>query len=294
MVRELGFMQASWAPVGIPHPWVHVLLEVDRHGPSTGQALSDALRIDKGAISRTLAKLIDEGLLEPRVDPTDRRRRPVYLTANGEALVARMHAAADAQVGAALDLASPVDRRAILDGMAAYARTLRRARLTHDLVLRPIQAMDDPQVKALIEAVMPEFGASGPGFAIHDPEVQAMSQHYVGARARYFVILRDNRVVGGAGFAPLDGGDPTVCELRKMYFLPELRGLGMGARMLRHVLEAAAAAGFLTCYLETLESMHGARKLYGRFGFEQLDRPLGATGHFGCDAWYARPLPLTE
>ena len=34
-------------------------------------------------------------------------------------------------------------------------------------------------------------------------------------------------VVGGAGYAPLTGGDPGTCELRKMYFFPELRGLGI-------------------------------------------------------------------
>lgn len=163
-----------------------------------------------------------------------------------------------------------------------------------DLEIRAITSADDPAVKALIEAVMPEFGASGPGFALHDPEVQAMSRSYDHPRAQYFVVVSAGQVLGGAGFAPLDGGDPRVCELRKMYFLPALRGRGVGARLLRHTLDAATAAGFATCYLETLETMHAARRLYLRFGFRQLKAPLGATGHFGCDAWFARALPLDE
>ena len=34
--------------------------------------------------------------------------------------------------------------------------------------IRPIEARDDDAVAAIIRAVMPEFGADGPGFAIHD------------------------------------------------------------------------------------------------------------------------------
>ncbi len=156
--------------------------------------------------------------------------------------------------------------------------------------LRPIRPEDDAAIASLIREVMPEFGASGPGFAITDPEVDHMSAAYPGGRARYLVVELDGVVVGGGGFAPLVGGDPEVCELRKMYFLPRARGLGVGARLLGRLLEEATEAGFRTCYLETLETMTRARRLYERSGFRPLSRPMGATGHFGCDAWYARPL----
>ena len=96
--------------------------------------------------------------------------------------------------------------------------------------------------------------------------------------------------LGAGGFAPLAGGDEGTCELRKMYFLPELRGAGMGARLLAHVLRSARAAGFTRCYLETLTGMDDAARLYRRFGFEPLQAPLGATGHHGCDRWMARGL----
>ena len=33
-----------------------------------------------------------------------------------------------------------------------------------------------------------------------------------------------------------------------------------------------------------------ARRLYEAAGFTRLCGPEGATGHFGCDAWYAREL----
>jgi putative acetyltransferase len=104
------------------------------------------------------------------------------------------------------------------------------------------------------------------------------------------LVHQGERVVGGGGFAPLEGGAKDVCELRKMYFLPEARGIGMGKRLLRHILDAAKSARFKTCYLETLESMTQARRLYEAAGFRPLPKPMGATGHFGCNAWYAMKL----
>jgi putative acetyltransferase len=156
--------------------------------------------------------------------------------------------------------------------------------------IRPIASDDDVAMAAVIRAVMPEFGAQGPGFAIMDPEVDEMSAAYAGARAGYWVVVVGGRVVGGGGFAQLQGAAPEVCELRKMYFLPEARGLGLGRRLLDLILERAKAAGFRSCYLETLAGMDQARKLYEARGFKLLDRAMGDTGHFGCNTFYARSL----
>ena len=158
------------------------------------------------------------------------------------------------------------------------------------LQIEPIAQADDAQMAAIIRTVMPEFGASGCGFAINDPEVDWMSRAYAGPRSAYFVVRRDGRVLGGGGVAPLEGGDPDTCELRKMYFLPEARGLGAGAAMMERCLEAARALGFRRCYLETLTGMDAAMRLYERSGFRRIDAPMGATGHGGCNTFYLRDL----
>jgi putative acetyltransferase len=157
-------------------------------------------------------------------------------------------------------------------------------------VLRPIVPADDPAVAHVIRTVMPEFGARGPGFAINDPEVDAMCAAYPPPRAVYFVVEIDGRVVGGAGVGPLAGADAQTCELRKMYFLPEARGLGAGKVLLARCIDEARARGYRRMYLETLTGMDAAQSLYDRFGFVKLAGPLGATGHFSCDRWYAREL----
>lgn len=159
-----------------------------------------------------------------------------------------------------------------------------------DPFLRPIEPRDDARVATLIRTVMTSFGASGPGFAIHDPEVSAMSAAYARAGAAYFVVEKEGRVMGGGGIAPLDGGDARTCELRKMYFLPEARGLGLGRRLLERCLETARAMGYRRCYLETLTGMDAAQALYVKLGFTQIAQPCGSTGHSGCDRFYERAL----
>ncbi len=156
--------------------------------------------------------------------------------------------------------------------------------------IRPIRADDDAAMAAVIRTVMPEFGATGSGFAISDPEVDWMSRAYAAPRHAYFVLERDGRVLGGAGVAPLAGGDADVCDLRKMYFLPEARGSGAGAAMMARCLDAARGFGFARCYLETLTGMDAAMRLYERSGFRRIDAAMGATGHGGCNRFYLLDL----
>ena len=161
------------------------------------------------------------------------------------------------------------------------------------VAIRPIHAADDPAMAAVIRTVMPTFGACGDGFAINDPEVDWMSLAYAAPRHAYFVVTRDGHVLGGAGVAPLQGGDAGTCELRKMYFLSEARGLGAGSAMMQHCLQAARASGFVRCYLETLTGMDAAMRLYERSGFRRIGQPMGATGHGGCNTFYLLDLTAT-
>jgi len=159
-----------------------------------------------------------------------------------------------------------------------------------ELTLRPIRPEDDPEIAAIIRTVMPEFGAVGDGYAIQDPEVDFMSRAYSGARSAYFVVEQAGRVVGGGGVGALAGGDETVCELRKMYFLSEVRGTGMGEKLLQRCIEEARRMGYQTMYLETLTGMKAAQRLYRRMSFERLTSRMGSTGHHGCNQFFALKL----
>jgi len=162
--------------------------------------------------------------------------------------------------------------------------------MTDPFYIRPIHFEDDAAVAAIIRSVMPEFGASGDGFAINDPEVDFMHRAYSAPRCSYFVVEKDGVVMGGGGIAPLEGAEDDVCELRKMYFLPGLRGLGAGAALMERCLDAARLQGFRRCYLETLRGMDAAMRLYERTGFSRMTEPMGDTGHHGCDSFYLLEL----
>jgi putative acetyltransferase len=158
------------------------------------------------------------------------------------------------------------------------------------LHLRPIQPTDNPQVAHVIRTVMTEFGAVGQGYSIEDPEVDAMYEAYDAPRSIYYVIESDGKVVGCGGIAPLNGGDAGTCELKKMYFLPEARGKGLGKQLIAQLEQDARERGFNTIYLETIERMATANVLYNKMGFLPLDGQMGNTGHSSCGLFYAKQV----
>jgi putative acetyltransferase len=162
--------------------------------------------------------------------------------------------------------------------------------MTGEPRIRPIRAADDPAVAQLIREVMTEFGAVGCGYSIEDEEVDSMYAAYPPPRAAFFVVAEAGRVLGCGGMGPLAGADDTVCEMRKMYFRPALRGRGLGSMLLEVILDAARTAGYRQCYLETLERMEQARALYAGHGFRVLDEPMGDTGHGSCNHWMLKDL----
>ena len=60
-----------------------------------------------------------------------------------------------------------------------------------DYLIRPIEPRDDADMAAVIRHVMPEFGADGPGFAIHDPEVDGLSAAYARPRVSLVEVVVD-------------------------------------------------------------------------------------------------------
>jgi len=158
------------------------------------------------------------------------------------------------------------------------------------LQIRLIEPDDNAEVADIIRLVMTEFEAVGCGYSINDAEIDDMYLAYAPLESEFYVVVLDGKVRGCGGFAPLNGGDKDTCELRKMYFRAELRGMGVGTQLLELCLARASKAGFRYCYLETMDGMRQAQQLYGKYGFKYLDKPMGETGHTSCGTWMAREL----
>lgn len=156
--------------------------------------------------------------------------------------------------------------------------------------IQKIKPQHDAGICKIITSVGKEFGAIGEGFGPSDTEVESMSQYYSDENASCYLVARvGDCLVGGCGIAPFNHRD-DVCELRKLFLLPESRGLGIGKNLMTNCLEYAKYKGYKKCYLDTLASMTQAIGLYKKLGFQHLTKPLEGTIHDGCDIWMLKDL----
>ena len=164
------------------------------------------------------------------------------------------------------------------------------------MLIREIEQKDNESIARVIRAVFHELDAPKVGTAYADPILDTLYEIYQVPRAVYYVVEKDGKVVGGCGVAPLEMLIPVqqdntnVCELQKMYFAPEIRGTGYAEKIIEKCLEFAKTQNFEICYLETLSFMTAAQKLYKRMGFENIDGPMGNTGHNSCEVWMTKKL----
>ena len=158
------------------------------------------------------------------------------------------------------------------------------------MIIRPIEKRDNEEIAQVIRNVLVELNVPKVGTAYADPILDTLYEVYQQPRSIYYVVEKEGKVVGGCGVAPLENADASVCELQKMYFAPEIRGTGFAEKIIEKCLEFAKTQGFEICYLETLSFMTTAQKLYKRIGFENIDGPMGNTGHNSCEVWMTKKL----
>lgn len=150
------------------------------------------------------------------------------------------------------------------------------------VTIRPIKLQDNRAIASVIRSVLEDLKVPKVGTAYADKALDYMYETYQKPRAEYYVLESDGEIIGGAGIAPLENYEGNVCELQKMYFLPQARGKGWGTQTLDICLNQARNFGYDQCYLETMDYMNAAQKLYRKYGFQKLSGPMGDTGHYAC------------
>ena len=164
------------------------------------------------------------------------------------------------------------------------------------MLIREILQKDNESIAKVIRDIFHELDAPKVGTAYADPILDTLYEVYQAPRSVYFVVELNGKVVGGCGVAPLEMLNPVqqdntkVCELQKMYFLPEARGRGFGNEIMSTCLEHASKHGFKFCYIETMDDMLQAQRVYQKFGFKYIDGALGNTGHNSCGVHMLKPL----
>ncbi|MCL1078858.1 GNAT family N-acetyltransferase [Parashewanella spongiae] len=159
-------------------------------------------------------------------------------------------------------------------------------------IIRQLTLEDNEQMAEIIRLVSNEYGFSeNEGYGVSDLAKKPLSHYYKNEVSGYWVIEYQGKLVGGAGISPIESNDVrTVCELQKMYFLSNTRGLGLGQKLSEHCLNFAKMKGFTHCYLETTAVLKGAYHLYKKLGFEEINQRIGNTGHSNCEILMLKAL----
>lgn len=158
------------------------------------------------------------------------------------------------------------------------------------MYIREIEEKDNKTIEKIIKRSLESFQLDIPGTAYFDPELERLAQFYHNKiNANYWVLVNeDEEVLGGVGIAPYDKRK-NICELQKLYISPKAQGKGQ-ARELMDVALQFAKKHYTSCYLETMDKMENANRLYKKYGFTLLEKPLQGSDHHTMDAWYLKEL----
>lgn len=143
-----------------------------------------------------------------------------------------------------------------------------------NFVLRQATSQDQEAIQTLIFGVLSEYGLN-PDPDGTDADLQNIGDDSSFKRGRFDVLVdASGRIVGTVALAQITS---TTCELRKMYLARDVRGNGLGRRLLDHALDIARRMGFQRVELETASVLRRAVALYERYGFQACTH-----GHGSC------------
>lgn len=138
----------------------------------------------------------------------------------------------------------------------------------NDVVIRPARNCDGERVVALVFGVLSEYGLP-PDPEDKDSDLNDIEANYIRSGGVFELIEdREGSLVGTYGLYPLS---KDTCELRKMYFVPRIRGRGLGRHVLERAVSHARRLRYKVIVLETMSVLKDAIRLYTRFGFVPVE-----------------------
>jgi DNA-binding MarR family transcriptional regulator/ribosomal protein S18 acetylase RimI-like enzyme len=281
VTRRIGALEDTYLATGRPLGASRTLWEIGResHPPTDLRALRARLDLDSGYLSRLVAGLEREGLVERAPAAGDRRVRAVRLTQAGRAERARLDAASDALASSLLEPLGDGQRQRLVEAMATVERLL-----TAGLVE---VAPEDP-ASAAAQACLAAY------FAEIDERFETGWDQSVGIRLEpadmapprgLLLLARLHGEAVGCGVLWHHGGG--VADAKRMWVAPRARGLGLGRRLLSELERHARAAGVRTLRLDTNRALTEAIGLYRAAGYEEIER-FNDEPH--AHHWFAKSL----
>ncbi len=252
--QRIGALDDSFLGTGRPLGVSRLLFEVGPTG-ATVRDLRDRLGLDSGYLTRLLQRLTDDGLVDVRPDPDDRRRRLVTLTEIGTREWRLLEDRSEELADRLLAPLTPRQRERLTSALATADLLVRAATIRLQEV--------DPTSPAALDAVgryVAELDRRFPdGFDPGEPD-------HAGT---FLLATSDGSPVAYGGVRALT---TETAEVKRMWVHEQWRGAGLGARMLRELETLAARLGHTRVVLDTNGTLSEAIAMYDRAGYTRIAR----------------------
>jgi DNA-binding MarR family transcriptional regulator/GNAT superfamily N-acetyltransferase len=246
---------------GRPLAQSRLLFEIGTEGADIRE-LRSRLDFDSGYLSRLLRSLEGHGLVEVAPLESDLRSRRACLTAAGRKELKELNRLGDRFAEATLEPLSEAECTRLVAAISEVEKLLNLS-FTRISVADP----DGPDAKWCLEQYFAELGERFEEGFEAGKSIPADSGDLRPPRGTFLVARLDGRPVGCGAVKSIE---PGVGSIKRMWVSREVRGVGVGRRLLLALEKEAAVLGMGLLRLETNRSLHEAQALYRRNGYREV------------------------
>ena len=102
-----------------------------------------------------------------------------------------------------------------------------------------------------------------------EAEIELLPGKYAPPEGQLLLALWNDQAAGCIAYQSLS---PTICEMKRLFVLPDYRGKQIGQQLIARLLDEARRAGYTHMRLDSHPHMQAAQRLYEHFGFQPTDR----------------------
>lgn len=242
---------------------VRILLEIKKTIDCTANALITKLSIDRGYMSRIIKRFESNGLIVKEIAPVDNRISFLRLTEKGKEVMAELESKSVDQVEGLINQLSENELRKLVDAMKLIKNTLSDG--LSPISIRSFEPKDIDYIikrhRALYEK---EFGFTSEFGDYVEEYVHKFNEHYDANKETIWIAEENGAPVGVIAIVK---ADDTTAQLRWFLIEPELRGRGLGHKLIDTAIEFCREKGYKHIFLWTVHILEPARHLYKQHGF---------------------------
>ncbi|TCL58645.1 MarR family transcriptional regulator with acetyltransferase activity [Hydrogenispora ethanolica] len=252
-------------------PEARVLYEIGHTENCTAKNLSEELRIDPGYLSRMVKHFEKRGLTYRVQSAKDGRQYYLYLTEQGQDILAKLGRLSDGQIDRMLNRLPDHDRKRLVEGMQTIEDLLSTGpELPRDRVI--IRSELKPgDIGALIHLhgwiYAEECGYNHVFEGYVCKTFYHFLENYHPERDRVWFAEADGTMIGAIAIV---GHSAEKAQLRWFILHPQYRGIGLGGKLLQEALQYCREKGFRTVFLETTADQQTAIRMYRKAGFQKV------------------------